>query len=140
MNIFKYKYLTKSHTLNKNPFDHKLNPKLKKSNKGVLNNFENRFKNIYKIKLRSKLLKFINYNNKIIVKRNTQMTNLLLKLKKNYQVSGYRFLIAGRLKGVQRARNLNFKKGAVKFNKLTSVVQAKLNPIQTKWGKFGIKT
>ena len=52
---------------------------------------------------------------------------------------GFNINISGRLKGAKRAKSLNLTKGVIKLNSLSQVVQAKNFPIQTKWGKLGIK-
>lgn len=52
---------------------------------------------------------------------------------------GFDVTISGRLRGAARAKQINVSKGVIKVNSLSHHMQAKNFPVQTKWGKLGIK-
>lgn len=52
---------------------------------------------------------------------------------------GFNIVISGRLRGAARAKQVHVSKGVIKVNSLSHQMQAKKFPVQTKWGKLGIK-
>lgn len=78
---------------------------------------------------------FTFYNKKIYMRRpNITSLNLI----KSQKLCGIKLNLSGRLKGVKRARKLQFMKGMVQAQTFSFPIQAKLKHIQTKWGKFGL--
>lgn len=78
---------------------------------------------------------FTVYNKKLYIRRPIISSLNLIKIQK---LCGIKLNLSGRLKGVKRARKLQFMKGMVQAQTFSFPIQAKLKHIQTKWGKFGL--
>jgi len=88
------------------------------------------------------IVKEINNNKKplmvfknIIKKKEELLTNSLLIQK----ISGIKYEIAGRIKGVDRARTQKFLWGSVSLNKISQKISYAKNTVFTKEGTLGIK-
>ncbi len=55
------------------------------------------------------------------------------------QAPGFNIIVNGRLRGRKRATNIRKLKGVIKVSSLSHYMQAKNFPVQTKWGKLGVR-
>lgn len=75
----------------------------------------------------------------MFIKNKLKNMNKLKNIIKKRNVTGYKLIISGRLKGIQRAKHKLVDNGLVKMNTLNHSFQIKNHYLQTKWGKWGIK-
>ncbi len=57
----------------------------------------------------------------------------------NKKQKGILIKLAGRLKGVNKANSVSVKFGKLRTQSINSQLQFASKPVQTKWGKFGLK-